>query len=177
MSITDRWSIVLIIIALVAIFIPILFTHNKLHEVRISFSKWAPQAPVNHASPPAMIAADQMITKVAADIQNYNNINVPLRFKNVTPFASKGSIAKPLAWVVQLVGLKDYGSTQLMVKRLQKKGFSAYAKPEMMGNKTYYRVGIGPVITRQEAEALLKALSMVVKVKAVIVIYDPVANQ
>ena len=172
MSITDRWSIVLIVVALVAIFIPIFFTHNKLHEVRISFSRWAPLAPVLHASPPAMIAADRTITKVAADIRNYNNINTPLRFKNVTPLADKGYIAKPLAWVVQLVGLKDDGQSQLLVKRLQNKGFPAYVQPAIIGGRTLYRVEVGPVISRQDAQALLKALA-IVKLKAVVLIYDP----
>jgi cell division septation protein DedD len=61
-------------------------------------------------------------------------------------------------WTVQVGAFPDEASATLGVYNLRSKGYSAYMVEAMIKERTWYRVRVGLVVTRNEAEELRKVL-------------------
>jgi len=64
------------------------------------------------------------------------------------------------AYAVQVVSTKDAGAAEGIVKKLKKRGYRAYkVRAEIAGKGTWYRVRVGGVDSKADAERLLKKLA------------------
>lgn len=75
------------------------------------------------------------------------------------------------AWVVQVASFVDEHSAVVLRDRLRKGGFSSYIDRFPHAGKTYYRVRVGPRLSREKAEAMLGRIDKAVKLKGMLVPY------
>ncbi|OBS08913.1 SPOR domain-containing protein [Acidihalobacter prosperus] len=75
------------------------------------------------------------------------------------------------AWVVQVASFVDEHSAVALRDRLRKAGFSAYIDRFPHAGKTYYRVRVGPRLSHDKAEEMLKRIDRTVKLKGMLVPY------
>lgn len=57
-------------------------------------------------------------------------------------------------WVVQVASFRQETNALVLRDRLRQLGFEAYSERARSGGKTFWRVRIGPVASREEGEAL-----------------------
>jgi DedD protein len=75
------------------------------------------------------------------------------------------------AWVVQVASLSKESGARDLRDRLRKQGFSAYVDRFDDKGKVYYRVRVGPKLTRAGAEAQQAKILKVAKLKGIVVPY------
>jgi DedD protein len=66
--------------------------------------------------------------------------------------------AKEAGWAVQVNAYPDERSAQTLVKKLQEKGYDAYMVTTSIKGRTWYRVRVGYLTTREEAKELQETL-------------------
>lgn len=77
----------------------------------------------------------------------------------VEEIAKPSQPAKPKAkWSVQVRAFSSQNESSELSKKLQHKGYDAYVVEASVGGQTWYRVRVGNVATREEAQSLLKIL-------------------
>jgi DedD protein len=59
---------------------------------------------------------------------------------------------------VQVAALNARNEADAIVKKLMSKGYAAFVQPPVSGSPAIFRVRVGPVTTRQEADALAAKL-------------------
>jgi DedD protein len=99
-------------------------------------SKSAPQAAANKPTPAESKPAAAPQTRTPA------------------PTAAPGA----QGFVVQVAALNAPGEADAIVKKLTSKGYAAFVQPPVSGSAAVYRVRVGPVGTRQEADVLAAKL-------------------
>lgn len=62
-------------------------------------------------------------------------------------------------WAVQVGSFANHDNASRLVSRLKDKGFHAFVRQYTHAGKTYYRVRVGPVDARREAEKLAPAVA------------------
>lgn len=75
------------------------------------------------------------------------------------------------AWVVQVASLVDENGANMLRDRLRKEGFDSYIDRFRHAGKTYYRVRVGPRLSKPKAEAMLAHIDRAVKLKGMVVPY------
>ncbi|WP_269449599.1 SPOR domain-containing protein [Acidihalobacter aeolianus] len=75
------------------------------------------------------------------------------------------------AWVVQVASLVDENSANMLRDRLRKKGFDSYIDRFRHAGKTYFRVRVGPRLSKPKAESMLVRIDHAVKLKGIVVPY------
>lgn len=75
------------------------------------------------------------------------------------------------AWVVQVSALTVESSAKRLRDRLRKDGFAAYIDRFDDKGTVFYRVRVGPKLTRSGAEAQRVKLDQVLKLKGIVVPY------
>lgn len=73
------------------------------------------------------------------------------------------------AWAVQLGSFASADNAQALVARLQKAGFRAFLQEGTTDGRRSYKVRVGPVLLRSEADALLKRLAAEQKLDGMLV--------
>jgi len=71
--------------------------------------------------------------------------------------ASKPAV-EPAQWAVQVAALSDRNNANKLAAQLKTQGFSAFVGKFKDGSRTLYRVRVGPVKTRDEADSLAEQL-------------------
>lgn len=90
----------------------------------------------------------------------------------ITPVPIDKNLAPLKAYTIQVASFKQTTTVNRLIALLQKDGFTAYShKPQQ---SAYTIVFVGPVLTKEQAEALLTQLTKKYKVKPVITSYNPV---
>lgn len=123
------------------------------------------------AAPPAPQPSPQVVepkvTAPATPVQQ-KPVQQPVPAQNqATP---SGKPVTP-AWVVQVASLsKESGANELR-DRLRKQGFAAYVDRFDDKGRVYYRVRVGPKLTRAGAEAQQVKILKVAKLKGIVVPY------
>lgn len=72
------------------------------------------------------------------------------------------------AWVAQAGSFSQEANALALRDRLRKRGFTAFVDAVTVGNARSYRVRVGPVLTREEAEALKVRVDKALGAKAVV---------
>jgi len=81
----------------------------------------------------------------------------PTRPPGVAPPAEQPAAG---GWVVQVASLTNPAGAQRLVDELKEKGFGAFITRSQVEGRAYHRVRLGPVATRNEADALVESLGM-----------------
>lgn len=81
--------------------------------------------------------------------------DVPVKVESLP----SNTVASNLAWGVQVASMKSQDEAAEKVKSLEKLGFSSYIEEASVNGKSYYRVKLGPVATKAEAQALKEKAS------------------
>lgn len=84
--------------------------------------------------------------------------------------ATGGKTVTP-AWVVQVASLSQESGAKRLRDRLRKEGFAAYVDRFDDKGKVYYRVRVGPKLTRAGAQAQQAKIEQAVKLKGLVVPY------
>ena len=108
-----------------------------------------------------------------ADPRSVTTSGAPLpgQLPSATPSPSQTALKpKPTAYAVQAGAFQDRSSAESLRKSLQKKGFSAYIVEARLGNGAkWYRVRVGKLLPRAEAERLAQRLRMQANLKPYVV--------
>ncbi|WP_455384873.1 SPOR domain-containing protein [Acidihalobacter prosperus] len=118
----------------------------------------APAEPVQQQPAPAKPAPSQSATPQPASTPAQNE-------------ASTGGQPVTPAWVVQVASLSKESGARDLRDRLRKQGFSAYVDRFDDKGKVYYRVRVGPKLTRAGAEAQQTKILKATKLKGIVVPY------
>jgi cell division septation protein DedD len=73
------------------------------------------------------------------------------------PAAAKPAIG---GWVVQVASVTNSVGAQRLVDELAEQGFVAVITRSQVDGKSYHRVRLGPLASRQEADAMVESLRM-----------------
>jgi cell division protein FtsN len=98
------------------------------------------------------LASGPVLTKSEGTISREVVITVEESSKPAQPEKPKGG------WSVQVRAFSSRNESLKLSKTLQHKGYDAYVVEALVGGQTWYRVRIGNMATRDEAQALLKTL-------------------
>lgn len=72
--------------------------------------------------------------------------------------AASTPVAGDAQWAVQVAALSDRNNADKLAAQLKSQGFSAFVGKIRDGSRTLYRVRVGPVKTREEADSLAERL-------------------
>lgn len=91
----------------------------------------------------------------------------------MTPAAAKvnKNISPAKAYTIQVASFKEAATVNELVALLQKDGFTAYS--HQSGKTGFTTVFVGPVLTKEQADALVVQLSKKYNVKPAITSYNP----
>jgi len=78
------------------------------------------------------------------------------------------------AWVVQIGSFSSIKHAQKLVAKLKSKGFKAFNYRAFINHNSVNRVYIGPVVYRKQAQTLKEKLKSIMKLKGIIVEYEPI---
>lgn len=115
-------------------------------------------------SPASTPAAQRPPASEAAAVDSHATAGESSR--NTAPTRSTGNSAQKegtgetatSAWAVQVGSFQDRDNAWTLKQELRKAGFSVYVEQVRTGHKPLYRVRVGPVIARSEAERLAARL-------------------
>ncbi|MGR8921553.1 MAG: SPOR domain-containing protein, partial [Gammaproteobacteria bacterium] len=75
------------------------------------------------------------------------------------------------AWTVQLGSFSDDANARRLIDKLRKAGHPAYLERRVDGEKTVFKVRVGPQIRREEAEQVRDRLEQEFALKGMLVRY------
>lgn len=103
----------------------------------------------------AAAAPPQREPSSAAKAKPANNSKPVEKVKTAPPAEpSKEARGLPAAWVIQCASFSQPANANKMVERLRAGGYKAYSESLQRGDKTLYRVLVGPALNRERAESL-----------------------
>jgi len=179
----QRWVGSLILLAITAIFLPLVF-HNTHPAAEIQSSVKIPPAPKIDAPKASMSQRTQQQEQKELKIMPAPEIKpapipaAPNKYnKNAETKAQHHSrqtqldnlMAAPQAWTVQLGTFSNVNHANELIDQLRKKGFDAYTRPvlDAKGNRLL-RVYVGPEIQKEKALQLRDKLQAAVHLKGVV---------
>jgi len=74
------------------------------------------------------------------------------------PSAPARSSPGPSSWVIQVASLREHARADKLVQDLRAKGFPAYIQEARVKQKLWYRIRIGPELTRERIESTAASL-------------------
>jgi DedD protein len=138
-------------------------------------SQPAAPAPAPQSSPkmvePKVTAPAQPVQQKPAPAKPTPTQSAPPQPTPAQNEASTGGQPVTPAWVVQVASLSKESGARDLRDRLRKQGFSAYVDRFDDKGKVYYRVRVGPKLTRAGAEAQQAKILKVAKLKGIVVPY------
>jgi DedD protein len=160
----------IVIIALLAIFIPIFFTSHHQDQVVSEQPPTPPAMPVVHLKLPPMPASDVHASthqgpaaSVTTIESNQASTSAPVGQQSADHFApvvSAQTVPTNNAWRLQLGSFSYKTNSDRLIKRLKQAGFEAYAHTVKLGHgKKLQQVYIGPAMSKVEARQLQQHLS------------------
>ena len=81
---------------------------------------------------------------------------------------SKEARGLPVAWVIQCGSFGQQSNADNLVQRLRKGGYKADSEPLKRGDRTLYRVLVGPALSRERAEALQAEINRRFSLKSIL---------
>jgi DedD protein len=146
-----------VLASLAVMFVPMLFEQPP---------PAAPELPPLPPRPPTSDFATEMLDNRIPEI-------VPLAPRVVdepappSPAAEQPTTAAPAAWIVQVGSFSSRDNANRLVAQLRKAKLpTPDVDPVQVGGKRLYRVSVGPVVERSDAEQLSKRVDRVAGVKS-----------
>ena len=184
----------IVLVALAVIFIPILlpghrdfgFTESESHippkpaelenlkvlELEKPLPAPAPRevirTPIDEHSPPAPKTDAE--TPVVEQKPDTTDTKAP---PPVSQETKPDTTVPPKAWVVQVGSFSNRENAMRLRDQLRSKGYKTFVEQISTADKTFYRVRVGPVVTRDNALALQKELQAKMKLEHTKVMSHP----
>lgn len=168
----------LVIIALAVIFWPLVFVDAE-----------RPQLDVNSQVPPmpelgqAFVEAPQALaTMEAAKLPTIELHEAPPGVEEAEPIVANTATQPqprldasgvPMAWVLQVISVSKRDKADVLTAELNELGYKAYHRPLSRGQKTLFRVYVGPEFDRDKLLQAKKKIDSELKVNAIIARYTP----
>jgi len=100
------------------------------------------------------------VTPAAADKKTQKETTTPVRKKESPPEESKTATQNESGYYLQLAATKSKDQAQVFLKDVQKKGYPA----SIIKGGDFYKVMVGPYLTRQKAERMKSDIDHVLKI-------------
>ncbi len=171
-----------VLVALGVIFIPMLLGGGDKMEMPV-FGSNVPErsekiASIRHidideASKPATVTANPPRVVVdkhfpEPDIVKQKETSLVDSIVALTAEEKKPAVSKHV-WVVQVGSFSKRDNALGLKEKLRKKGFRAFVERLLKNNKASYRVRVGPVASRKEAQRLKQKLKQTLKLDGLVV--------
>lgn len=157
---------VVVLATLVALLIPLCFTGNKKNvrkEMLINIPGSPSRPIINKTADLRKIYAEKQNQNVATlNIQSINQSSV--KQQNITTMKND-------YWIIQLASFTDHANADKLMKELIYKGFVAHVETEKTDKKYMYHVFVGPKMSREKAESLLKRIQKTFSLKGLVAKY------
>lgn len=88
------------------------------------------------------------------------------------PAPQQSNLEQP-GWQVQLGAFRNQASADQLVTTLQQAGYSAYREAVVVNGQTVHKLLVGPLLSKQEAEALLPELLQATQLKGTVIRFEP----
>jgi len=124
-------------------------------------------APPKQATKPAKSTAKK-VAKVKSD-----KVSPKIEKPPVTSAKSDVTSPAPSVWVVQIVSLTNSKRALELRDKLKKQTFPAFVEELTKDGKKFYRVRVGPELTRGEAEVLQQKIKKKMKLDGRVMRYQP----
>ena len=112
------------------------------------------------------VAAKQEIAEIKKSVEP-----APTEEQNKTDQVSSDNLAE--AYTVQLAAFSSHDNAEKLHKKLIEKNYPAYIQTGKSGDKTVYRVFVGPQLRKNRAAIIADALFKEFKLKGMVVRYSP----
>jgi DedD protein len=90
-----------------------------------------------------------------------------------TSQAAQSAVTTPKAWAVQVGSFTQRENAMRLRDQLRSKGYKAFVEQITSADKTFYRVRVGPEVSRDKAVALQKDLQSKMKLQGSTVVSHP----
>jgi DedD protein len=182
-----------VLVALAVIFLPSFF--QKTERVEINTRSQIPEAPsiepivINKPIKPAGVvvpAASELFQPAPQPLENTEVI------ENIMPLVKQATINSvvetpktdarlnsqgvPLGWVLQVASFKSKASAENFVATLSIGNDKAYFKSAKTSQGQFYRVYVGPLIDKKQAEARQQEIDKIHKVKSQLLRFNPISG-
>jgi DedD protein len=167
-----------VLVALAVIFIPMLLTGPVERQMT--------DVPVEIPPPPVVSAPDELEQAAPVDTAPLT-ASTPIEMPRATAVPAPENPTPPLiapdepaergpnrtpaelaAWTVQVGSFGDEANAMALRDRLRKKRYSAYVDALTANGKSFYRVRVGPMIQRTEAETAQARLAKEERIKGLV---------
>lgn len=110
-----------------------------------------------------------------ADDRPVSQEQTPIAEETLPPATNtdKTAATPPKAWAVQVGSFTQRDNAMKLRDKLRSKGYKAFVEQITSAGKTFYRVRVGPEISRDKAEALQKELQTKMKLQGSTVVPHP----
>lgn len=173
-----------VLVALAVIFIPELFESEPLQRDPSDIPIEIPPKPVvsvptpapagQEAAAPALSPSRPLPPAPAAESAEPQEAAAPPEQAPVIaldePASDTAGTPRELAtWAVQVGSFGSEANARALADKLRQKGYTAYVDATRADGKAFYRVRVGPIIQRQEADALQARLASKEALKGLVV--------
>lgn len=184
----------IVLVALGVIFIPMVLNHDdstsgisgsnipekprELEQLATQTVPALPPAPaqptetrqlVDKDTPPLPKATEQLAQETATSAKSETTPPAPTPEKTTKP----SEPAKTRGWVVQIASFTDRKKALQLRDRLRKAKYTSFVESVTGKRGTLYRVRVGPVIKREEADSLQAKIAKQLKLKGALVMAYP----
>ncbi|WP_127477462.1 SPOR domain-containing protein [Sulfurivermis fontis] len=118
-------------------------------------------APVAPAAPVAAVPAPPPVVAPAPAAQPKPAAPAPTTVKPVKPAEVASSQPAAESWAVQVGSFSEQANASRLRDSLRGKGYPAYVERVKLSSGTAYRVRVGPVLTRADAESIQAKLAKI----------------
>jgi len=112
-------------------------------------------APVEETPPPAM---SKPALKAATTPRLKTSPAAKPELAPAKPSAPARSSPGPSSWIIQVASLQEHARADKLAQDLRVKGFPAYIQETRVKQKLWYRIRIGPELTRERIESMAASL-------------------
>lgn len=166
----------IVLVALAVIFVPMLLEGEKRNDTPM-FGSNMPEVPESHTPmvdiplqvPPPPVETPVVVERerppesvpVAPAVQPKPAVPAPTTVKPVKPAEVASSKPATESWAVQVGSFAEQVNASRLRDSLRGKGYPAYVEQVKLSSGTAYRVRVGPVLTRTDAEAIQAKLEKI----------------
>jgi DedD protein len=159
-----------VLVALVVIFVPMLFEENLVSERMFSETK-IPDKPESLQrqlqSPTVLPEPVSVVTQTPEPVVEQS---APLEVEE-KPKVGKVERPTPSAWMVQVASFSRQGNARKLIDRLGQAGMPAQLKEVVVKGKRLFRVQMFPQLNKKEAEKLVDEIEKQFGLKATLIRY------
>lgn len=175
---------VVVLVVLMLIVVPLLFTGSKKAVTGTELANNMPAVPPAPVVKPVTVTATSMqaavqpvshpvvTSKPQSKAVPHHHAKPPVKHQHRMRRRTRhhrGMVENKVKWTVQVASFTSKSNANALQKKLSAKKFASYVKTAKVGTKLIHRVYVGPEITRDQAVRVANKLHHAVKMHGMIV--------